>query len=37
MVSMVKKSCVSWRMINQKIDKEDLIVEGEYQETDETT
>ena len=33
-----EKSCVSWRMVNQKIDKEDLIVEGEYQEvTDETT
>jgi hypothetical protein len=32
------KSCVSWRMIGQKIDQEDLIVEGEYQEvTDETT
>ena len=31
------KSCVSWRMINQKIDKEDLIVDGEYEEiTDET-
>jgi hypothetical protein len=28
---------VSWRMIGQKIDQEDLIVEGEYQEvTDET-
>jgi len=26
------KSCVSWRMINQKIDKEDLIVDGEYEE-----
>ena len=27
------KSCVSWRITNQKIDKkEDLIVEGEYQE-----
>jgi len=33
-----EKSCVSWQMINQKIDKEDLIVEGEYQEvTNETT
>ena len=32
------KSCVSWQMINQKIEQEDLIVEGEYQEvTDETT
>ena len=31
------KSCVSWQMINQKIEKEDLIVEGEYQEiTNET-
>ena len=31
------KSCVSWRMINQKIDKEDLIVDGEYEEiTNET-
>ena len=26
------KSCVSWRMVGQKIDKEDLIIEGEYQE-----
>ena len=32
------KSCVSWRLTNQSLDKEDLIVEGEYQEvTDETT
>ena len=27
-----EKSCVSWRMVGQKIDKEDLIIEGEYQE-----
>ena len=26
-----KKSCVSWR-VNKTIDKEDLIVEGEYKE-----
>ena len=26
------KSCVSWRITNQKIDKEDLIIEGEYKE-----
>jgi hypothetical protein len=26
------KSCVSWRMINQAVDVEDLIVEGEYKE-----
>ena len=32
------KSCVFWRIYDQEIDKEDLIVEGEYQEvTDETT
>ena len=32
------KSCVPWRLTNQSLDKEDLIVEGEYQEvTDETT
>ena len=31
------KSCVFWRLTNQNIDTEDLIVEGEYQEvTDET-
>ena len=26
------KSCVSWRILNQDLDKEDLIVEGEYKE-----
>ena len=26
------KSCVSWRMLNQTIDIEDLIIEGEYKE-----
>ena len=26
------KSCVSWRMINQTIEVEDLIVEGEFKE-----
>ena len=26
------KSCVSWRILNQDLDKEDLIVDGEYKE-----
>lgn len=26
------KSCVSWRILNQDLDKEDLIVDGEYEE-----
>ena len=26
------KSCVSWRMVNQTVDVDDLIVEGEYKE-----
>ena len=26
------KSCVSWRILNQAVDIEDLIVEGEYKE-----
>ena len=26
------KSCVSWKILNQEIDKEDLIIEGEYRE-----
>jgi len=31
------KSCVSWRMLDQEVDKDDLIIEGDYQEiTDET-
>ena len=32
------KSCVSWRILDQEIDKDDLIVDGEYKELpDETT
>jgi len=32
------KSCVSWRILNQEIDKDDLIIDGEYKELpDETT
>jgi|TARA_R100001443_G_scaffold18657_6_gene29741 hypothetical protein len=27
-----EKSCVSWRILNQDLDKEDLIVDGEYEE-----
>tara|TARA_R100001086_G_scaffold177303_1_gene97923 strand:- start:314 stop:742 length:429 start_codon:yes stop_codon:yes gene_type:complete len=31
------KSCVFWRLYNQEMDKDDLIIEGEYQEViDET-
>ena len=26
------KSCVSWRILNYKVEKEDLILEGVYQE-----
>ena len=33
-----QKSCVSWRILDQEIDKDDLIVDGEYKELpDETT
>jgi hypothetical protein len=33
-----KKSCVSWRIFNQKLEAEDLIIEGEYKEiTDDRT
>ena len=32
------KSCVSWKIEDQKMEKEDLIIDGEYKEiTDETT
>jgi hypothetical protein len=32
------KSCVSWRILNQKLEAEDLIIEGEYKEiTDDRT
>ena len=32
------KSCVSWKIEDQKIEKEDLIIDGEYKEIiDETT
>ena len=32
------KSCVSWRIYNQKLEVEDLIVEGNYEEiTDDRT
>ena len=32
------KSCVSWRILDQEVDKDDLIVDGEYKELpDETT
>jgi hypothetical protein len=31
------KSCVSWKIEDQKMEKEDLIIDGEYKEiTDET-
>ena len=31
------KSCVSWQMVNQNVDKDDLIIDGEYKEiVDET-
>ena len=32
------KSCVSWRILDQEMDKDDLIIDGEYKELpDETT
>ena len=32
------KSCVSWKILDQEVDKDDLIVDGEYKELpDETT
>ena len=31
------KSCVSWRILDQEIDKDDLIVDGEYKELPDET